>query len=218
MKFKGVFTFLLGVGVGSAVTYFYCQKKKLEEWDKEYKKLRDIDGIQTQETFTEESTPIEHPDADKVQEEEKSEETFEEAIIKNSVLTESTEKPDLFDYAKISLGKHKNEQPVEKSHDPIEDEIKETEYKMRRIDTTEFDDLTYSYELAELSLYSDGYVTDYKDEVVYKLGDMYPNASLSDRDESGHIYVASDFDMMVYDITYVGVNYKDLYPDEVEGE
>lgn len=216
MKFKTLLAFVLGVGVGSAGTYFLLQKKLLEDLETERVKMREYNGIQAQESYNNESTQIESENEDVSEEEEAKEETFAEAIIKNSVLTESPEKPDLFDYARISLGKQKGEQPVEKSHDPIEDGEKEIEYKMRKVSVSEFEDLCYSYEMQELSLFQDGIVADYKDEPIYELKELYPNASVNDKDESGHIYVAADYNMTVYDITVVPGNYKDIYPDEEE--
>lgn len=218
MKLRTLFAFVLGVGVGSAGTYFILQKKLLDELESERLKMREYDGIQAQETYTTESTSIESEDEDGGKEEEEPEETFAEAIIKNSVLTESPEKPDLFDYARISLGKQKGEKPVEKSHDPIEDAQSETEFKMRKVSVSEFEDLCYSYEMQELSLFQDGVVADYKDEPIFKVKELYPNASVNDKDESGHIYVAADYNMTVYDITVVPGNYSDIYPNEDKEE
>ena len=216
MKFKTIFAFVLGVGVGSASTYFILQKKLMEDLEAERIKMREYNGIQAQNTYTTESTSIEPEDENGDEKEEEAEETFAEAIIKNSVLTEAPEKPDLFDYAKISLGKIKDEPPVEKSHDPIEEEQSESDFKMRKVNVAEFEDLCYSYEMQELTLFRDGYVTDYKDEPIFTLEELYPNASINDKDEDGHIYIAADYAMTVYDVTVVDGNYKDIYPDEEE--
>lgn len=218
MKFKTIIVFVLGAGVGAAGTYFFMQKKLLDELESERLKMREANAIQARDSYIEESTTIENKveDVSSQDENEEEEGSFAEAIIKNSVLTEAPEKPDIFDYARISLGKIKEETPVEKSHDPIEDTPDELEFKMRKVDISEFEDLCYSYEMQELTLFQDGYVTDYKDEPKFMLKELYPNASLSDKDSSGHIYIASDYNMMVYDVTVASANYKDIYPDEEE--
>lgn len=207
MRFKGFFVFLLGAGVGSAVTYYICQRNKnteIEElMEKEWGKRTEIKAEEALEEYTEVSDDDEGL-------------SDEEIIIKNAVLTESPEKPDLFDYAKISLAKKNEDPPAEKSHDPIEDEQKPTDFKMRKVDVSEFEELAYSYDNEELYLYEDGYVTDFTDEVLYKFNEMYPDASFDDADESGHIYVAADYNMKVYDINVCQINYKDKYPDEDE--
>ena len=211
MKFKTLFAFLLGVGLGSAGTYFYYQHRYNEDitklMEEEHQKQLEYEGLEAQKSYEEHEEPksedISDEDLDSA-----------ELVIKNSVLTESVEKPDIFDYAKLSLGKTKDEKPMEKSHDPVDDAPKDIDFKMRRTNVAEFEELCYSYELQELTLYQDGYVTDYKDEVVYRFKEMYPDASFSDQDETGHIYVAADYMMTVFDMTVVTGNYKDIYPDE----
>lgn len=214
MKFKTLFAFLLGVGLGTAGTYFYYQQRYLaditEKMEEEHKQRLEYEGLEVKNTYTE--TSESHED---IQDES---EDPAEVVIKNSVLTESADKPDIFDYAKLSLGKTKDEKPMEKSHDPVDDIPEEIEFKMRKTNVAEFEELCYSYELQELTLYQDGYVTDYKDEVVYKFKEMYPNAQISDQDETGHIYIAADYMMTVFDMTVVASNYKDLYPDNETGE
>lgn len=214
MKFKTIFAFVLGVGVGTAGTYFVLTKKYHEKLIEDLE--REYHAHAAQDVTTEEPSSISDPNEDVLPKEEETEETFAEAIIKNSVLTEAPEKPDLFDYAKISLGKIKDEPPVEKSHDPIEEEQSESDFKMRKVNVAEFEDLCYSYEMQELTLFRDGYVTDYKDEPIFTLKELYPNASINDKDEDGHIYIAADYAMTVYDVTVVDGNYKDIYPDEEE--
>ena len=119
MRFKGFFVFLLGAGVGSAVTYYICQRNKnteIEElMEKEWGKRNETKAEEALEEYTEISDENEGL-------------SDEEIIIKNAVLTESPEKPDLFDYAKISLAKKNDDPPAEKSHDPIEDEQKPTDF------------------------------------------------------------------------------------------
>lgn len=215
MKFKTLFAFLLGVGLGSAGTYFYYQHRYNEDitklMEEEHQKRLEYEGLEAQESY---EAPI------KPEHEDISDEDLDSAelVIKNSVLTESADKPDIFDYAKLSLGKTKDEKPMEKSHDPVDDIPKDIDFKMRKTNVAEFEDLCYSYELQELTLYQDGYVTDYKDEVVYRFKEMYPDASFSDQDETGHIYIAADYMMTVFDMTVVASNYKDIYPDEGTGE
>ena len=215
MKGKVIFAFLLGAGVGTAGAYYYFLKKyekDIEEYEVNRLEYMRLDDVPT-ETSEESTTTEDIPDA------EESEESIEEVIIKNSVLTESPDKPDIFDYAKLSLSKMKEDKPVEKSIDPVDGDSTPIDFKMRKVNVAEFEDLCYSYEMQELTLYQDGYVTDFKDEVVYKLKEMYPdaridNVSYEDSDGTEHIYVAADYMMTVYDMTINHTNYKDIYPDE----
>lgn len=215
MKLKGLFVFLLGAGIGSAATYYICQRNKNKEiealMEKEWGERIEKNAEKAIEEYTKESVI-----APMVDNSEETEESIEEAIIRNSVLTESPEKPDLFDYAKISLSKKREDPPAERSHDPVDDATPPAEFKMRKVDVSEFEELTYSYDNEELFLYQDGYVTNYGDEVIYMLKDMYPDASIDDMDESGHIYVAADYAMKVYDVNVVQFDYKDKYPDDQE--
>lgn len=219
MKFKTLLAFLLGVGVGTAGAYYFAHKKMLEEIEEESKKLREYYADEALAGYSAESNEIEPP-VETVETEDNSEdeeESFADAILKNSILTEAPEKPDIFDYARITLNKEKKESPVEKSIDPVDDgPEKAQEFKMRKVTVTEFEDLTFSYDIQELTVYQDGYVTDYKDEPVFMFKDMYPDAKLTDQDETGHIYVAADYNMVVYDITVALLNYKDVFPDSDE--
>lgn len=215
MKFKTFFAFVFGVGLGAAGTYYYFQRRYLEDitnrMEEEHKMQLEYEGLNAQKTYSEtDKTP-------EVVIEPVEDEDSAEVIIRNGVLTESEEKADIFDYTKLSAGKTKNEKPVEKSHDPVDGVEEKIDFKMRKVTVTEFEELCYSYELQELTLYQDGYVTDYKDEVVYKFKEMYPDASLSDQDETGHIYIAADYKMTVFDVTVVAGSYKDIYPEEETG-
>ena len=212
MKSRSIFAFLLGVGVGAAGAFYFAHKRMIEELEAEHAKKEEYAALSASS-----DKPIEEPEGFEVADiPEEEEESPEELIIKNEVLTETLEKPDIFDYARISLNK-KNDKITEISHDPIEDGLSadiNSTFKMRKIDVSEFEELAYSYEMEELTLYQDGIVTDYKEEPKFKLKDMYSNASLDDQDETGHIYVAADYNMTVYDITEVALNYKDVYPEE----
>lgn len=226
MKFKSIMFFLFGVGVGfCGASYLFSRKndeivnervnEKVNKAEEEMRVFYLNADVVEEKDPSEDVKDEEEPKGFSIVDD-ASAEDFAEAIIANTVLTESPEKPDIFDYAKASLSKDRvREKPVEKSIDPVDDPETVKDFKMRKVTVTEFEDLTYSYILQELTLYQDGYVTDYKDEVLFKFKEMYPDASIDDQDETGHIYVAADYNMTVYDVTVVAMNYKDIYPDEV---
>ena len=214
MRGKTIFVFLLGVAVGGTAAFYYAHKKLLEAVEAESVKLKEYYAIPEEESSSEEPPK----DIPEVKDEEPIKEVGEpllaDIVLKNDTEIEGAEKPSLFDYAKISLSKkQKNTTPVEESSEKPDEG-----FKMRRVEVTEYEDLAYSYEVKDYTVYQDGYVTDINDAKVMMLEEMYPDATLGDADKFGMIYVADDHTMTVYALTVDVRRYEDLYDIDEEDE
>jgi len=185
---KGLLIFVAGVCAGSAGTYFYFKDRFNKELDEEVQKVKHY------------NRQIDIYSGDLYENEPKIEPVEEPHEVANQ------DKPSLFDYARISNQKHKNETKKESAPDSTGFHI---------VSPDRFEELSYEYETQDLIAYSDGIITDTQDNVLYNdFNSFVEGASTEDFDDDGYLYVADDAISRLYEVSLDNRTYADVFGTE----
>lgn len=186
---KETLIFLAGVGVGALGTYIIFDKRFNTMLDEEVEKVRAYRDSAKPDSKPEEE--LVNPDTDDIP----------------KPNTAPIEKPPIFDYARLSINKHKEESTKKE----------EEHHSMHLITPSKYEDLSYDYESHELICYKDGVVTDITDKIIFNaLDDMVPNLSMDDFDDRGTLYVADDDSSKMYTVSLDNRTYSDVFGEDEE--
>lgn len=181
---KSAIMFLVGACVGCAGTYILMKKK--------YENDIEVELIKMKQHYSKKECPEKEPPKPDI-----SKEPDEEEAVQ-------PEKPALKDYAHMLQEKAK---PVLKQRTDISTDL-------RVLDEAEYDELSGEYRIEDLIVYSDGVVTDIRDNIVFdKFQDVIGMIRPEDFDEQGYMYVADDLRSRLYAISKDERSYKSVFED-----
>lgn len=183
--------FLMGACAGCAGTYILLKKKYDNDMTEELVKIkRHYEGGN-------EPTKAKEPPK-------KTEDIHPE--FETGEVSPPPTKPDLKDYAHMIVEKEKPA-PI-RSKEEVSTDLRILSSK------EEFEDLSDDYRVEDLIIYSDGVVTDIRDNIVFdKFQDVIGAIQGEDFDDDGYLYVADDLRNRLYEISKDERSYKSVFEE-----